>query len=99
MGRLDWTMVDRIKFENIPNNTNHKVMLAWLETNIEPANKRDKDGNTMPYYVNVISQYAQYAGETNLWHLEVRGSSLKKIVEIADPKLAVRFALECTYAK
>lgn len=74
-------------------------MLAWLEVNIEPANKHDNEQTPMPYYISTIGQYVQYAGETSLWHLELRGNQLKKIVEIVDPKMAVKFALECTHAK
>lgn len=92
--------MDRIVFENIPNNLDYKIMLAWLEHHIEPASKHDKDtGNPIPYYASGTSQFAKFAGQTSLWHLEVRGPKLKKVVEIVDPKLAVKFALECTDAK
>lgn len=92
--------VTRIKFENIPGNLDYKFMLDWLERYIESANKHDKDtGNPIPYYASATSQFAKFAGQTSLWHLEIRGPHLKTIVEITDPKLAVKFALECTNAK
>ena len=74
-------------------------MISWLEENIESANKHNAEGDPIPYYGSATSQIVKYAGQTSLWHLEVRGPSLKKVVEITDPKLAVKFALECTYAK
>jgi len=91
--------IDRIRFENIPNDLDHKFMIAWLEHHIEPASKHNDDSRPIPYYASATSQIAKYAGQTSLWHLEVRGPNLKKVVEIANPKLAVKFALECTYAK
>jgi hypothetical protein len=92
--------INHIRFENIPNNLDHKFMIAWLEKNIEPASKHNKeDGHPIPYYASATSQIAKYAGQTSLWHLQVWGPQMKKIVEITDPKLAVKFALECTYAK
>ncbi len=74
-------------------------MLVWLETNIEPANKHDKEQNPMPYYVSTAGQFALYVGETSLWHLEVRGIQLKTTVDIVDTKMATKFALECAYAQ
>lgn len=92
--------MDRIVFEYMPHSLDYKIMLAWLEKHIEPANKHDKDnGYPIPYYASATSQIAKYAGQTSLWHLQIWGPQLKKVVEIANPKMAVKFALECIYAK
>ena len=85
--------INRLKIENIPGN--HKNMIAWLEANVEPASKYNNDGHPIPYYASATSQIAKYAGQTSLWHLEVRGSRLYKVVEISEPKLLVKFAIEC----
>lgn len=90
--------INRIRFEYFPDNVNHRSMLNWFEKNIEPSNKHNNDGDPIPYYASATSQIAKYAGQTSLWHLEIRGPQLKKVVEIADPKMAVKFALECINA-
>ncbi len=87
----------RIRLENMPGD--HRSMIAWLENNVEPANRHNNEGHPIPYYGSATSQIAKYAGQTSLWHLEIRGPGLKKVVEILEPKLLVRFAIECAYAK
>jgi hypothetical protein len=87
----------RIRFENVQGD--HRQIIAWLEENIEPANKRNSNNDPIPYYGSATSQIAKYAGQTSLWHLEVRGPQLKKVVEIMDPKMTVKFALKYSYAK
>ncbi len=84
---------DRIKLENMPGD--HRAMITWLENNVEPANRHNTEGNPIPYYGSATSQIAKYAGQTSLWHLEVRGPNLYKVIEILDPRLAARFAIEC----
>lgn len=86
-----YKVFDRIRLENVQGN--HSEMLQWLEKNIEPANKHNSSKEPIPYYGSATSQFARYAGQTSLWHLEIRGPSLKKVIEIADPKMAVKFAL------
>jgi len=90
-------VINRLTIENIPGN--HRAMVDWLETNVEPASKHNSEGHPIPYYGSATSQIAKYAGQTSLWHLEIRGPGLKKVVEIVEPKLLVRFAIECAHAK
>ena len=87
----------RIRFENVQGD--HRQIIAWLEENIEPANKRNSNNDPIPYYGSATSQIAKYAGKTSLWQLEIRGPQLKKVVEIMDPKMTVKFALKYSYAK
>lgn len=91
------TKVGKIKFENVAGN--YGFMIAWLENNVEPANKYSKDMVAMPYYGSAISQFARYAGVNGNWHLEIRGMKLFITVEIANPKLAIKFGLEHSYAQ
>ena len=91
------TKVGRVKFENVAGN--YRFMIAWLENNVELANKYSKDMVAMPYHGSAISQFARYAGVNGNWHLEVRGMKLFTTVEIVDPKLAVKFGLEHSYAQ
>ena len=83
---------ERIRIKNIVGN--HREMIEWLEKNVEPASKYNDQKIAIPYYGSAVSQIARYAGQTSLWHLEIRGLSLKKVIEIAEPKMMVKFLLE-----
>ena len=87
--------MERIKFENVAGN--YRFIIAWLENNIELANKYSKEMMAIPYHGSAVSQFARYAGKNQNWHLEVRGSSLNIIVEIADTRMAVKFGLDHCY--
>lgn len=86
------TIFNRIRIENVVGN--HREMIDWLEANIEPASKHNNENTAIPYYGSATSQIAKYAGQTSLWHLEIRGLNLKKVVEIADTKVMVKFLLK-----
>lgn len=88
--------MERIKFENVAGN--YRFIIAWLENNIEPANKYHA-GAAIPYHGRAISQFARYAGKNENWHVEVRGLLPKINVEITDPRLAVKFGIEHSCAK
>jgi len=87
--------MERIKFENVAGN--YRFIVAWLENNIELANKHSTEMVAVPYHGSAVGQFAKYAGLNGLWHLEVRGTSTNITVEILDAKLAVQFALEHCY--
>lgn len=89
--------MDRIKFEYVAGN--YRSIIAWLENNIELANKYSKDGVAQAYHGSAVSQFARYAGVNGNWHLEIRGMHLITTVEIADPRLAVQFGLEHSYVQ
>lgn len=88
---------NRIRLENVPGD--YKQMLLWLGKNIEPANRYNSENYPAPYWASGTSQFAKFVGETSLWHLEVRGPNLTKVIEIYSVRMAVKFALECTNAK
>ena len=87
----------RIKFENVAGN--YRFIIAWLENNIELANKYNKEMVAMPYHGSAVSQFARYAGVNGNWHLEVRGMKLVTTVEILNLRSAVQFGLEHSYVR